>query len=75
MFHTAYPCQSTRFFCVLQMWGKLYDRQGNIIALCRKEEELYHFYDPNGNFLFKTKNITVKLATVLVENRKLSYIQ
>ncbi|MFB0523220.1 MAG: hypothetical protein ACETV1_05620 [Candidatus Bathyarchaeia archaeon] len=57
------------------MWGKLYDRQGNVIALCRKEEELYHFYDPGGNFLFKTKNITVKLATVLVENGKLSYIQ
>ena len=57
------------------MLGKLYDRQGKVIALCKKEEELYHFYDPDGKFLFKTQNITVKLATVLVENRKLSYIQ
>ena len=57
------------------MWGKLYDKQGKAVAVCKKEEELYHFYDLDGNFLFKTKNITVKLATVLVENRKLSYIQ
>ena len=57
------------------MWGRLYDSQGKVIALCEKKEELYHFYDPSGRFLFKTRNITIKLATVLVENRKLSYIQ
>ena len=65
----------TKFLCVLPMWGRLYDRQGRIIALCKKEAELYHFYDPDGNFLFKTRNITVKLATVLVENKRLTYIQ
>ena len=57
------------------MWGRLYDGQGKVIALCEKKDELYHFYDPDGSILFKTKNITVKLATVLVENRKVSYIQ
>ncbi len=62
---------STRY----QMWGKLYDRRGKPIAVCRKEDELYHFYDLDGKLLFRTGNITVKLATFLVENRKLTYIQ
>lgn len=65
------PPDSTRD----QMWGKLYDRQGKPIAVCRKEDELYHFYDLDGKLLFRTGNITVKLATVLVENRRLTYIQ
>ena len=58
-----------------QIWGQILNRYGKVIALCRKENDLYNFYDPNGSFLFKSKNFTVKLATTLIENKKLGYIQ